>query len=79
VLGRKLPRVTLEGFSYQTAPGAPLEVPRGQRVAAIRARKADERSRAAAKTAAKTARAADSAEPASSGRQPRRRPFRGRR
>jgi hypothetical protein len=50
VLGSKLPRVRLEGFAYGAAPDAPLEVPRHERIAAIRARKAADRGRAAAKT-----------------------------
>ena len=43
-----LPRVTLPDFDYKARP-ASLEVPRGERIAAIRARKAEERSRARAK------------------------------
>jgi ATP-dependent RNA helicase RhlE len=53
VLGSKLPRIRLEGFAYGAAPDAPLEVPRQERIAAIRARKAADRGRAAAKTADK--------------------------
>jgi superfamily II DNA/RNA helicase len=37
-LGSKLPRVTLDGFAYRTETGTPLEVPRAERVAAIRKR-----------------------------------------
>jgi ATP-dependent RNA helicase RhlE len=48
-LQSKLPRVRLEGFAYDAAPGAPLEVPLGERIAAIRAQKAQGRARAAAK------------------------------
>ena len=44
VLGRALPRVTLPDFDYG-AMQAPLEVPRGQRIAEIRARRAAERAR----------------------------------
>ncbi len=50
-LGSKLSRVQLEGFSYGAAPGAPLEVPMGERIKAIRAKKAEDRARAAAKAA----------------------------
>ena len=50
-LGSKLPRVRLEGFSYEATPDAPLEVPLGKRIAAIRAKKAEDRARAAAKVA----------------------------
>jgi ATP-dependent RNA helicase RhlE len=47
-IGRRLPRVTVPDFDY-TARGEPrLEVPIGQRIAEIRARKADERARARA-------------------------------
>ena len=52
-LGFKLPRVRLDGFAYDAAPEARLEVPRGQRIAAIRARKAAERANASRKTGQK--------------------------
>ena len=58
-VGAKLPRVTLEGFAYHATPDVPLEVPIGERIAAIRARKAEDRNRAASKVARKTAVAAD--------------------
>jgi ATP-dependent RNA helicase RhlE len=45
-LGRSLPRVTLPDFNYQARAAQPLEVPHAQRIADIRARKADERARA---------------------------------
>jgi len=48
-LGRRLPRITLSGFDYTAAPAERLEIPIAERIAAIRARKADERSRAKAK------------------------------
>ncbi len=51
VVGSKLPRVRLEGFSYEARPDAPLEVPLRERIAAIRAKKAEDRARAAAKVA----------------------------
>lgn len=50
-VGARLPRVTLEGFAYEATPDVPLEVPLGERIAAIRARKAEDRARAAAKAA----------------------------
>jgi ATP-dependent RNA helicase RhlE len=50
-VGQKLPRLRLEGFSYQAAADAPLEVPLQERIKAIRARKAEDRARAAAKAA----------------------------
>jgi len=51
VVGSKLPRVRLDDFAYDAAPDESLEVPRGERIAAIRARKAGDRARAAAKAA----------------------------
>ena len=45
-LGRALPRVTLPGFDYARSAGERLEVPLAERIAAIRARKAEERARA---------------------------------
>jgi ATP-dependent RNA helicase RhlE len=48
-IGRSLPRVTLSDFDYNARPAARLEVPLAQRIAEIRARKAEERARARAK------------------------------
>jgi ATP-dependent RNA helicase RhlE len=48
-LGRRLPRVMVPDFDYAAKPAARLEVPLGERIAAIRARKAEERTRAEAK------------------------------
>ena len=45
-IGKRLPRVTVPDFDYEAKPKASLEVSRGERIAQIRARKADERSRA---------------------------------
>ena len=45
-IGRTLPRVTLPDFNYQARAAKPLEIPHAQRIAEIRARKADERARA---------------------------------
>jgi ATP-dependent RNA helicase RhlE len=50
-IGAKLPRARLEGFAYEATADAPLEVPRGERIAAIRASKAKGRARAAEKAA----------------------------
>ncbi len=52
-VGKKIPRVTLENFDYSARTEPPLEVPLKERIAAIRARKAEDRARAAAKTARK--------------------------
>ena len=49
-IGKRLPQITLPDFDYSARPEGRLEVPIGERIAAIRARKADERSRSKAKT-----------------------------
>jgi ATP-dependent RNA helicase RhlE len=49
VVGRRLPRVTVPDFNYAARPQGRLEVPLAERIAAIRARKADERARAKTK------------------------------
>ncbi|HEY9504684.1 MAG TPA: DEAD/DEAH box helicase [Gemmatimonadales bacterium] len=61
-LGRRLPRVLVPDFDYTAKPAARLEVPLGERIAAIRARKAEDRTRAEAK----------GGRPAGAGRSPRR-------
>ena len=48
-IGKRLPRITLPDFDYSARPEGKFEVPIGERIAAIRARKADERARAKAK------------------------------
>jgi ATP-dependent RNA helicase RhlE len=48
-IGKRLPRVTVPEFDYAVRPQEKLEVPIHERIAAIRARKAEERARAAAK------------------------------
>ena len=48
-IGKSLPRVTLPDFDYAAKPTAKLEVPRGERIAQIRARRAEERARSTAK------------------------------
>ena len=45
-IGRRLPRITVPGFDYTKAPAERFEVPIAERIAAIRARKAEERRRA---------------------------------
>ena len=45
-IGKRLPRVTVPDFDYRARPAGQLEVPRAQRIAEIRARKAQERTRA---------------------------------
>ena len=44
-IGKRLPRVTMPDFDYDSRPAAGLEVPHAQRIAEIRARKAEERAR----------------------------------
>jgi ATP-dependent RNA helicase RhlE len=44
--GSRLPRVTLPDFDYTASPSQKLEVPFAQRIAAIRARKREDRARA---------------------------------
>ncbi len=48
-INKTLPRVTLPDFDYNARPSEVLEVPHAERIAAIRARKAEERARAKAK------------------------------
>jgi ATP-dependent RNA helicase RhlE len=54
-VGRRLPRVTVPDFDYTARPHARLEVPLAQRIAEIRARKRQERSRADLNAARRTA------------------------
>jgi ATP-dependent RNA helicase RhlE len=48
-IGKSLPRVTLPDFDYRAKPQGKLEIPIAERIAAIRARKAEDRARAKAK------------------------------
>ncbi|HEV7768865.1 MAG TPA: DEAD/DEAH box helicase [Thermoanaerobaculia bacterium] len=48
-IGKRLPRVTMPDFDYSRKPTEKLEIPIQERIAAIRARKAEERARAKAK------------------------------
>ncbi len=48
-IGRSIPRVTLPDFDYRQRSGERFEVPIAERIAAIRARKSEERARARAK------------------------------
>jgi ATP-dependent RNA helicase RhlE len=52
-LGRRLPRVVVPDFDYTAKPAARLEVPLGERIAAIKAKKAEDRARAEARAEAK--------------------------
>jgi len=48
-MGTRIPRRTLPGFNYEAHASEGLEIPLGERIAVIRARKAEERARARAK------------------------------
>ena len=48
-IGKRLPRVTVPDFDYARRPAEKLEIPIHERIAAIRARKAEDRARAKAK------------------------------
>jgi len=50
-VGKSIPRVRLEDFQYDATDNAPLEVPMGDRIAAMRKKKAGDRARTAAKAA----------------------------
>jgi ATP-dependent RNA helicase RhlE len=54
-IGRRLPRVTVPEFDYSARPEARLEVPLAERIAQIRARKAEDRERAKANAARRAA------------------------
>ena len=54
-IGRRLPRITVPDFDYTAKPQARLEIPIAQRIAEIRARKRDERARAAMNAARRSA------------------------
>ncbi|HYR37899.1 MAG TPA: ATP-dependent helicase, partial [Methylomirabilota bacterium] len=48
-VGKRLPRIVLPDFDYNRRASEKLEVPLAERIAAIRARKAEDRARAKAK------------------------------
>src|SRR5690606_30507607 len=50
-IAKRLPRITLPDFDYKAKAEGVLEIPIAERIAAIRARKAEERARAKAKLA----------------------------
>ena len=58
-VGRKLDRRRIEGFDYTAQAEGRFEVPMNERIAAIRARKAEERARARAKAELRTRRDAE--------------------
>jgi ATP-dependent RNA helicase RhlE len=61
-IGKRLPQVTLPGFDYTHKPAERFEVPIGERIAALRSRKAEERARGREKAAAKAQREAEERE-----------------
>jgi len=69
-IGKRLPRVTVPDFDYTRKPAEKLEIPIQERIAAIRARKAEDRARAKAKAdrraAAESAVSKKTSRPASS-------------
>jgi ATP-dependent RNA helicase RhlE len=69
-IGKRLPRVIIPDFDYQATPEAKLEVPRGERLAAMRAQKSGERAR----TKAKASRRSESSARPSRSEGPSRRP-----
>ena len=67
-ISKRLPRVTLPDFDYAQKPQERLEIPIQERIAAIRARKAEARARAAAKAARKSGAAGGAARTAAPSR-----------
>ncbi len=55
MVGKRLPRITVPDFDYNAKPETRFEVPLAERIAAIRARKAEDRARSKAKEARRTA------------------------
>ena len=68
-VGKRLPRIIVPDFDYRQRPPEQFEVPLAQRIAAIRARKAEERARAKAKAERKAGQGSP-ARPAASGARP---------
>ena len=68
-IGKRLPRITVPGFDYSKPPAERFETPIAERIAAIRTRKAQERTRAREK-ALQRGRASASHSPSSHGRPP---------
>jgi ATP-dependent RNA helicase RhlE len=63
-ISRRLPRVTVPDFDYNAKTQAKLEIPLAERIAEIRARKRDERARAAVNAARRSAHQRGQATPA---------------
>jgi ATP-dependent RNA helicase RhlE len=71
-VGKRLPRVTLPDFDYAAKAETRLEIPLAERIAAIRAKKAEDRARAKAKEERRGGQAAPAPGPARHGRPSRR-------
>jgi ATP-dependent RNA helicase RhlE len=71
-IGKRLPRVTVPDFDYAQKPAEKLEIPIQERIAAIRARKADDRARSKAKAERRGAAPAPSRSAPAARPQPRR-------
>ena len=65
-VGKALPRVTLPDFDYAARPAAKLEIPLAERIAKLRAQRAEERARAKAKSERRTGAAAPANPPSRS-------------
>jgi ATP-dependent RNA helicase RhlE len=63
-VGKRLPRVTVPDFDYKAKPEGALEVPMAERIAAIRAKKSEDRARSRAKTERRMGGAGSPARPA---------------
>ena len=68
VVGKRLPRITVPDFDYTAKPEARFEVPLAERIAAIRAKKAEDRARSKAKEARRTSHGTRPPERSPSGR-----------
>jgi ATP-dependent RNA helicase RhlE len=55
MVGKRLPRITVPDFDYNAKPESRFEVPLAERIAAIRAKKAEDRARSKAKEARRAA------------------------
>jgi ATP-dependent RNA helicase RhlE len=64
-IGKRLPRVVVTGFDYASKPQQRFEVPIAERIAEIRARKAEERKRAKEKAERRAANSAGASPPRS--------------
>jgi ATP-dependent RNA helicase RhlE len=77
-ISKRLPRITVPDFDYSQKPAEKLEIPIQERIAAIRARKADDRARAKAKAERRGAAPAPAARKPAAARPQQSRPPQGR-